>query len=152
MPGDFNTCLQTAAAISSAIAAIAAVCVAKNTVTFQKNSLLKKAIIEQILKLLHQFHYLKSLTGQAVLDAADEAVAGLNQRISETRESAAVLESMISAHAYDDIKKIRDVMHHLREENVFARDERTPNAALGQQLDDAINASHSCAAKPWRCR
>ncbi len=69
---DYNTILQTVAAISSAIAAILALCVVKSTFTFQKNSLLKRASIEQILKLLHQFHYLKSLTGQAVLGMADE--------------------------------------------------------------------------------
>lgn len=137
---DYNTYLQTAAAISSAIAAIAAVCVAKNTFTFQKNSLLKKASIEQLLKLLYQFHHLKSLTGQAVLGSADEGVTGLKQRISEIRESVMVLESMISAHASADVKKIRDVAHHLGEENVFARDENTPNVAISQQLDDAISA------------
>jgi len=137
---DYNTCMQTAAAISSAIAAIAAVCVAKNTFTFQKNSLLKKASIEQILKLLHQFQYLKSLTGQAVLDATDEDFIGLKQRISETRESVMTLESMLSAHASADVKKLHDVAHHLREENVFACDENTPNVVIIKQLNDAISA------------
>lgn len=137
---DYNTYLQTAAALSSAIAAIAAVWVAKNTSTFQENSLLKKASIEQILKLLHQFHYLKSLTGQAVLSAADENVSGLKQRISETRESLMVLESMISAHANADVKKICDVVYNLREENLFGSDENKPNDFFSQQLDDAISA------------
>lgn len=81
---DYNTWLQTAAAISSAVAAITAACLAKSAFTFQRNSLLKKASIEQILKLLHQLYYLKSLTGQAALGASDEDVAGLNQRVSET--------------------------------------------------------------------
>ena len=137
---DYNTILQTVAAISSAIAAILALCVVKSTFTFQKNSLLKRASIEQILKLLHQFHYLKSLTGQAVLGMADEEVTGLKQRISEIRESVMALESMISDHARADVKTVSDVAHHLREENVLARDESTPNVALGQLLDDAISA------------
>ena len=137
---DYNTILQTVAAISSAIAAILALCVVKSTFTFQKNSLLKRASIEQILKLLHQFHYLKSLTGQAVLGMADEEVTGLKQRISEIRESVMALEFMISDHARADVKTVSDVAHHLREENVLARDESTPNAALGQLLDDAISA------------
>jgi len=137
---DYNTILQTVAAISSAIAAILALCVVKSTFTFQKNSLLKRASIEQILKLLHQIHYLKSLTGQAVLGMADEEVTGLKQRISEIRESVMALESMISDHARADVKTVSDVAHHLREENVLARDESTPNAALGQLLDDAISA------------
>ena len=135
---DYNAYMQTAAAISSAISAIAAVCVAKNTFTFQKNSLLKKASIEQILKLLHQLHYLKSLTGQAVLGATDEDVRVLKQRILETQESVMALESMISDHSSAYVKQIHDVMYHLREDNVFARDENTLNIALSQQLDGAI--------------
>jgi hypothetical protein len=137
---DYNTYLQTAAALCSAIAAIAAVWVAKNTSTFQENSLLKKASIEQILKLLNQFHYLKSLRGQAVLAAADENVSGLKQRISEIRESVMVLESMISARASADVKKICDVVYNLREENVFGSVENNPNDFFSQQLDDAISA------------
>ena len=137
---DYNTCLQTVAAISSAIAAIAALCVAKNTFTFQKNSLLKRASIEQIIKLLHQLHYLKSLTSQVALGAADEDVTGLKQRISETRGSVIALKSMISAHASADVKKIHDIAHHLREEKVFALGENTPNLVLSQRLDDAISA------------
>lgn len=137
---DYSAYLQTAAALCSAIAAIAAVWVAKNTSTFQENSLLKKASIEQILKLLHQFHYLKSLRGQAVLAAADENVFGLEQRILETRESVMVLESMISAHASADVKKICDFVYKLREENVFGSDENMPNDFFNQELDDAISA------------
>ena len=137
---DCNTWLQTAAAISSAVAAITAACLAKSTFTFQRNSLLKKASIEQILKLLHQLYYLKSLTGQAALGASDEDVAGLNQRVSETTDSLMALESMISARESADMKMVRDIVHHLREENVFARDDKTPNVPLSQQLDDAISA------------
>lgn len=136
---DYNTCLQTAAAISSAIAAIAAVCVAKNTFTFQRNSLLKKANIEQILKLLQQLHYLKSLTGQPVLGMADEEFTGLKQRISETRDSVKTLESMISATANADLKKVRDFLHGLNETNIVASDDNTPNVTLSRQLDDAIS-------------
>lgn len=137
---DYNTYLQTVAAMSSAIAAIAAVCVAKSTFNFQKSSLLKKASIEQILKLMHQLHYLKSLTDKAVLGADDKDVTGLKQRISETRESVMALESMLSAHASADVKKLHAVAHHLREENVFACYENTPNVASIKQLDEAISA------------
>jgi hypothetical protein len=137
---DYNTCLQTIAAISTAIAAIAAVYVAKSTFTFQRNSLLKKTMIEQILKLLQQLQYLKSLTGQGVLGVADEVVTRLNQRISETRESIMMLESMISDPANTDLKKVRDFVHGLREDNILALDDNTPNVALSWQLDDAISA------------
>lgn len=137
---DCNIYLQTAAAISSAIAAIAALCVARCTFTFQKNSLLKKASIDQIQKLLHQLHYLKSLTSQVTLCAADEDVAGLKQRISEIGVSVIALESMISAHASTDMKKIHDIAHHLREDNVFALGENMPNVVLSKRLDDAISA------------
>ena len=137
---DYNTCLQTTAAISSAIAAIAAVCVAKNTFTFQRNSLLKKANIEQTLKLLQQLYYLKSLTGQAVLGSTDEEFTGLKQRILETRASVKTLESMISATTNADLRKIHDFVHSLNETNVFASDDNTPNVTLRRQLDDAISA------------
>lgn len=136
---DYNICLQTVAAVCSAVAAIAAAWVAKSTFTFQKNSLLKKASIEQIIQLLHQLHYLKSLTGQSVLGIADQEVTGLKQRISGIRESIMALESMISTYAGADVKRIRDIALHLREGNVFAHDENTPNVAISQQLDDAIS-------------
>lgn len=137
---DYNTSLQTVAAISSAIAAVAAVCVAKKTFIFQKTSLLKKANIEQMLKLSQQLHYLKSLTGQADLAAADEAAIGLKQRISETRDSVKVLESMTSATASADLVKLRDSVCGLHETNVFAPDDNTSNVATRRQLDDAIKA------------
>lgn len=135
---DYNTCLQTVAAISSAIAAIAAVYVARSTFTFQKKMLLKKMTIEQILKLLQQLQYLKSLTGQSILGAADGAVTRLNQRISETQESILVLESMISDSANADMKKVCDFVHGLRQDSIFALDDNTPNDTLNQQLDVAI--------------
>lgn len=137
---DYNTYLQTVAAISSAIAAIAAVCVAKSTITFQKNSLLKKASIEKMLTLLQQLQYLKSLTGQALIDAADEAVTELPQRISETMDSVKTLESMISATASTDFVKLRDSVGALRETNFFTLDENTPNVTSSRQLTDAISA------------
>lgn len=137
---NLNTYLQTAAAICSAIAAIAAVYVAKNSSTFQKNSLLKKANIEQMLKLLQQLHNLKSLTGQDVFGAADEDFTGLKQRILETRDSVKTLFSMTSSASNADLIKVRDVVYALNEYNVFARDDNTQNVDLSRQLDDAISA------------
>ena len=137
---DYNTWLQSAAAISSAIAAIAAVCVAKKTFTFQKTSLLKKANIEQMLKLLQQLHYLKSLTRQAALGAADETVTGLKQRISETVDSVRELESMIAATTSAELVKLRDSVCGLHETNIFAPDDGTSNVATRRQLDGAISA------------
>ena len=110
----------------------------KNTFTFQKNSLLKKAIIEHIIKLLSQLYYLRSLAGQAVLAAADEDVAGLKQRISEARESVVALEFMVSEPASADVKEIRDIVDRLREENIFAQEQDEQNVSLGAQMDDAI--------------
>ena len=71
---DYQAWLQTIAAVSAAMAAIAAAYVAKNSFAFQRNSLLKKAIIEKILEILHHIQYLKSLTTQPALMAADEDV------------------------------------------------------------------------------
>ncbi len=137
---DCQTWLQTIAAFSAAVAAIAAAYVARNAFAFQRNSLLKKASIEQILKLLHQVQYLKSLTSQPVLLAADEEVTGLKDRISEARKSVATLRSMISASTNKEIAIVRDVMDGLREDIIFASDDKTPNQTIAQQLDDAICA------------
>ena len=137
---DYNTYWQAAAAISSAIAAFAAVWVAKNTFSFQKVSLLKKASIEQIVKLLHQLYYLKSIIGQAVLGVADEEFTGQEQRISETRDSVKTLEFMISDTSNAEVKKILDCVQGLRPEDFCSRNASTSNVALKQKLDDAISA------------
>lgn len=135
-----QTWLQTIAAISAAIAAIAAVYVARSSSSFQKNSLLKKATIEQIVKLLHQIHYLKSLANQPAFSAADEHVMGLDDRIREARESAITLRSMTSAFTSKEIVIICDVVNGLHKGHVFARDEKTQNTELTQKLDAAISA------------
>ena len=137
---DCQTWLQTIAAFSAAVAAIAAAYVARNAFAFQRNSQLKKASIEQILKLLHQVQYLKSLTSQPVLMAADEEVTGLKDRISEARKSVVTLRSMISASTNKEIAIVRDVMDGLREDLIFASDDKTPSQTIAQQLDDAISA------------
>lgn len=139
---EYNTWLQTVAAISSAIAAIAAVYVAKKTFTFHRNSLLKKANVEHILKLLQQLHYLKSLTAQVALGAADDEFTGLTQRILELKANVKTLESMTSAPASADLLQLRDFVGELRDANVFAHDVNTLNVATSQQLDGAINALH----------
>lgn len=144
---DYNTCLQAAAAISSAIAAIAAVCVAKNSFAFQRNSLLKKANIEQILKLLHQINYLKSLASKVAFGADDKEFSDLPLRIFETRESVMALESITSIPASADVKKVREIVNSLRKENIFARDDSTPNISIIQQLNVAISALHNIYRK-----
>lgn len=137
---DCQTWLQTIAAISAAMAAIAAAYVAKNAFAFQRNSLLKKASIEQILKLLHQIQYLKSLTRQPVLQAADEEVIALKESISEARRSVVTLESMTTASTSQEIAIVRDVVKGLREDLIFAADDKTPNLTVAQRLDEAISA------------
>jgi putative flippase GtrA len=135
---DYNTHLQTIAAISSAIAAIFSMYAVRSMFTFQKNSLLKQSSIAQILRTLQQFYYLKSLTGQSSIETFDDNVTGLKKRILELNESVMVLESMISNYASEDVKKIRDVTHQLREENFFAYKNNMLNTTLCQQLDSAI--------------
>lgn len=137
---DCQTWLQTIAAISAAMAAIAAAYVAKNAFAFQRNSLLKKASIEQILKLLHQIQYLKSLTSQPVLQAADEEVIALNEKVSEARKSVATLESMTATNTSKEIAIVRDVVNELRADLIFAADDKTPNLTVAQRLDEAISA------------
>ncbi len=135
---DYSTCLQTVAAISSAMAAIASACVAKAAFAFQRNSILKKAGIEQMLWLLQELCYLKSLTDRAVLAAADEDVVGLNRRISETADGVRALEVMVAPRARTGLKRIVDVLDGLDESNVFAPDDATSNGTVGHRLDGAI--------------
>lgn len=137
---DCQTWLQTIAAISAAMAAIAAAYVAKTAFAFQRNSLLKKASIEQILKLLHQIQYLKSLTSQPLHQASDEEITGLKDSISEARKNVATLVSMTSASTKKEVATVRAVVNGLREDSIFAFDDRTPNHTMAQQLDDAISA------------
>lgn len=136
---EYNTFVQTIAAISSSIAALAAAYLAKSTFKFQKNSLLKKTTIEQILKLLHQLHYLKSLAGQTVLDTPDECITGLSQIIFETRQSVLILEHMICAQASTEMKKIHNFVCNVEEKDIFARDSNMNNDALIRQMDEAIS-------------
>lgn len=136
---EYNTYLQTVAAISSAVAAIAAVYVAKSTFRFQKNSLLKKFTIEQILRLLKQLQYLKSLTAQDALGVADSVVTSLEQRIAEMKESILILESMISDSANADLKGVRDFVYNLCEASIFANNEGVQNNIIHIELDAAIN-------------
>lgn len=137
---DCQTWLQTIAAISAALAAIASACVAKNVFAFQHNSLLKKASIEKIVELLSQIHYLKDLANQPVLQAADEEVVGLKDRILEARRNVITLGSMASVSASKEIAIVRGVVNGLQENLIFSSDDKTPNQTIVQQLDDAISA------------
>ena len=137
---DCSTALQTVAALASAIAAIAAFWVAKSTFSFQRNSLLKAASIEQIVKLLQQLYYLKTLAGQPVFGAADEDVIGLQQKIAEVKHSVLVLEGMVPARGRADVKEVHDIVHQLREDSVFPTGQNGPNASLNERLEKAINA------------
>lgn len=136
---DYTSYLQPAAAVCSAIAAFAAVYVARSNYIFQKQSLLKKMTVEQMQKLLHQLHYLKSLTRHRALSAPDDEITRLRQRISETNECFLVLESMISdSSAQSDLKKVSDFLLGLDEYEIYASDEHSPNHIICRQLDEAI--------------
>ncbi len=140
---DYSTYLQTAAAISSAVAAIASAYVAKVAFAFQRNSVLKRASIEQMLKLLQELHYLKSLTDRTVFAVADEDVVGLNRRVSETVDTVRALEVMASPKARIGLKRIANVLDGLNESNVFAPDDATSDGTVGHRLDGAIGELQS---------
>lgn len=137
---DFSIALQMTAALASAIAAIAAFWVASRAYAFQKNSLLKIAITEQILKLLQQLYHLKRLTNQPVLGAADEDVLGLGPTIAEAKQSARLLEAMVCGGARKNMKNVHDVVHGLHEGSIFPTGQVGPNAPLNKRLDEAIGA------------
>lgn len=136
---DYNTWLQTITAISAAIAAIFAAYVARKAFAFQQNALLKKAIIEQIVKLLEQMYYLKLLASPC-FTAADDVVTGLKDRIIEARNSVIMLESMTSASTSKELAIVREVISELREDRILSPDDKESSLAIMQQLDDAIRA------------
>jgi len=140
---DCNAVLQTFAALGSMFAAIAALCVAKSVFSFQRSTLVKQATSDQIRKLLTQLYYLKSLTGQAVLGAEDDAIIGLASYIADTKASVAVLEAMMTVPKSPDARKVREIISGLHEGNVFAQDQTKANTAVSKQLDDAISSLQS---------
>lgn len=136
---DYTSYLQTAAAVSSAIAAVAAVYVSRSTYIFQKQSLLKKMTIEHMQKLMHQLYYLKSLTGKVSLSVPDDEFTNLSKRISETKECFLALESMISySSAQSDLRNVSDFLLDLDEHKIYSPDEHSPNHTVNQQLGDVI--------------
>lgn len=137
--GECGGSLQTFAAFCSAIGACAAAYVAWKTFTFQKNLLLKKLTVDQILKLLQELQHLKSLTGQGVLSADDSVVTTLGERIAAMKENILLLESMVSDSASIDLRGVRDFVHKLREDLIIANDEGAQNDPIRQELDAAIN-------------
>jgi len=137
---DTSTALQTVAALSSAAAAIAAFWVARNAFTFQKNSLLKTATVAQIIKLLQQLYYLKSLAGQPVFGARDEDVTGLWHSIAEAKSSYLQLAVMVSPKAGREMEKVRAIVYGLHEGGIFPSGESGLNASLSAKLDEAIDA------------
>lgn len=137
---DCSTALQTVAALASATAAVAAFWVARSTFSFQRNLLLKTASIEQIVKLLQQIYYLKSLAGQTALEAADEDVIKLGQRIAEAKHSVLFLEAMVPASARSDMRKVHEIVHGLREGSIFPTGQSGSNASFTAKLDEARDA------------
>jgi hypothetical protein len=137
---NYSTALQTVAAFASAVAGVAAFWVARNAFSFQKNSLLKTAITEQIVKLLQQLSNLKLLAGQPVLGAADEEVIGLGQRIAEAKHSVLLLDAMVSKSARKEMKKVHDIVHRLHEDGIFPTWQIGQNALLNARLAEAIDA------------
>lgn len=140
---DFNTIFQTISALGSMFAAIAALCVSKSVFSFQRNTIVKQATSDQIRKLLTQLYYLKSLTGQAALDAEDDTIVGLASHIADTKASVAVLGAMMTVQESPDTRKVREIISDLHEGNVFAQDQTKPNTSVSMQLDDAISSLQS---------
>lgn len=135
----FQACLQTIAAISAAIAAVAAARATRGAFSFQKKLLLKKAVVEQIAKLLQQIHYFKSLADQPALQVGDDDFSGVGDRIREVRDGVKVLQSMTTALTSKEIVIICDTVNGLRPDHVFALDGGA-DAGHVQKLDAAINA------------
>ena len=75
-----------------------------------------------------------------MLQAADGEITGLKDRILEARKSIMALEAMTSASTSKEIEIVRGVLDGLRDDLIFASDEKNPNATTAQQLDNAISA------------
>ncbi|MGB3394163.1 MAG: hypothetical protein WA956_07745 [Stenotrophomonas sp.] len=133
-------CMQTIAAIGSAIAAVAAVWVARSAFAFQKNALLKKTSVELMQQLMQQLFSLKSLAGKTALGMADDEFLGLGQRIVDAREGIRALESMLSPHSATSLTELRDALDGMKEEDFHAPADGRPRHRVVQRLDSAVSA------------
>jgi hypothetical protein len=135
---DCQAGMEAIAAISSAIAAIASVFVAKIAFSFQRNMLLKREEIDRLLDLIGQLHYLKSLAHRSAFDVNDEDVSKLGSRLLQARSCLATIESMASESAGSGITRVRDILNGMHESRIFAIDDKTPNAECINNLDVAL--------------
>lgn len=117
---DYSTWWQTGAAICSAVAAIASARVAMRFFKFQKNSLLKQASIDQMIKLIQVISYLKRLGEISVLDSADNELEGLKSKIAEAKACISYLDSIVSKSAKVEMKVVHDFVYGLQEESIFS--------------------------------
>jgi hypothetical protein len=137
---DCSTALQTVAALASAVAAIAALWVASRAFFFQRSSLLKSAVVEQIVTTTKQLYGFRLLTSKPIFGVADEEVSGLPQRISELKNSVSLLEAMVCARARKDMEKVHVIVNGLHESSIFPAHEGVSNAPLDAKLAEAMDA------------
>lgn len=131
---DFNTYMQSAAAISSAVAAVFAAVITKNAFRFQKNAILKQAVLSEIASVVCELQFLLSLTDQQPLAVADEVISTLPQKISGIVHSITKLQSMTTMSAQADIKKVLEIISKLHEAAIFSQE-----GGSATRLREAIN-------------
>lgn len=140
---DYNTYMQTAAAIGSAVAAILAAFVAKKALDFQKSAALKQATLSQIVVVMQHLHYLKSLTDQVALAVDDRIFAALPQRISNIRDSVVALQAMMTTKdAQAEVDRVLEIVFGLSENNIFTSEQSSQNRECAKRLNDAIDGLH----------
>jgi len=131
---DFNTYMQTAAAISSAVAAVFAAVITKNAFRFQKSAILKQAVLNEITSAVGELQFLLSLTDQQPLAVSDEVVSTLPQRMSGVVSSITKLQSMTTMSAQADIKKVHEIISKLDDAAIFSQESES-----AARLREAIN-------------
>lgn len=137
---DYNTFLQSAAAISSAIAAIFASIVAKKAYDFQRNAALKHATANQIVIALQHLHYLKSLSDQFALAVDDRTISDLPQKISSLQDCVVALQSMVTTtKAQAEIALVRQLVVGLTENSLFASGQSAQDHECSKVLHNAID-------------
>lgn len=87
--------LQLLAIIGPSIAAVVTAYVAYKSLVFQKNSLLKRELIEQIRKTLQQLYALKHISEKEGHEISDDDFSqGIEKLLSETTGSIRILRCM----------------------------------------------------------
>ncbi len=136
---DYNTYMQTAAAIGSAVAAAFAATVARNAFNFQKNLALKQVVLAEIVGVTNALQNLLSLTGKVPLAVDDSVFINLPQKITSAKCSLVTLQSIVRESTRSDVTKVLEIVSSLNEFNIFSPEDYGQSIECATLLREGIS-------------